>query len=292
MGRARHGKTLQRMNAIREIAEGRQPITVRGIAYALFIRGMTDSMATRNTQMVSRLVTQMREEGSLPWEWIVDNGRPVCATPSWDDPEAFMDSVLSQYRKDYWSHQPYDVRLWSEKATVAGTLAPVRKRYGVPFQFLKGFNSATEAYKAAQSNFHSSSRYESILLYIGDHDPSGLYMSEVDLPGRLERYGGQAVIQRIALTSDDGPALDLPSFPVEDKRTDPRFKWWEQNGFGPRCWELDAMDPNLLRLRVEQAILEYIDLIAWKRCEVTEQAESASMQEFFRSYPILGQVSK
>ena len=39
-----------------------------------------------------------------------------------------------------------------------------------------------------------------IVLYAGDYDPSGLYMSEHDLPDRLARYGGNHVtLKRIAL---------------------------------------------------------------------------------------------
>ena len=35
-------------------------------------------------------------------------------------------------------------------------------------------------------------------LYVGDFDPSGLYMSEVDLPDRLAKYGGDNVrVKRI-----------------------------------------------------------------------------------------------
>ena len=57
--------------------------------------------------------------------------------------------------------------------------------------------------------------------------------------------------QRIALARDD---LDgLPSFPASDKKRDPRYKWFAKN-FGNHCWELDAMDPNDLRARVEATI--------------------------------------
>ena len=162
----------------------------------------------------------------------------------------------------------------------------------MPYQAHKGFSSATAVYDAAQATRESASQYDSIVLYVGDYDPSGLHMSMVDLPKRLDRYGGQAVIERIALTPDDGLSLDLPSFPVTDKRKDPRFGWWVNAGFGSKCWELDAMDPNTLRQRVELAILGYIDPISWERCQITEQAERVSMSDFFDKYPILEHVAK
>jgi hypothetical protein len=292
MGRGRHEKTQAMMDAIAALVTERKPITVRGIAYQLFAQGLIPSMAKAQTQAVSRVVVTMREEGALPWAWVVDDGRPERRAPSWDDPEAFMASVLQQYRKNFWLQQPFDVRVWSEKSTVYGVLAPVLDRYAAPFQAHKGFSSATALYDAAQATRQASSRYQSVLLYVGDYDPSGYHMSQVDLPARLARYGGAAVVERIALTPEDGAAEALPSFPVETKKADPRYRWWVQQGCGPRCWELDAMNPNRLRTRVEGAIRAYLDLGAWERCQGAEAAELASMTAFFEQYPILHQVAQ
>ena len=49
-----------------------------------------------------------------------------------------------------------------------------------------------------------------IVLYVGDFDPSGMYMSEEDLPNRLSKYDGNHVtLKRIALTREHvrGPAI-------------------------------------------------------------------------------------
>jgi hypothetical protein len=82
-----------------------------------------------------------------------------------------------------------------------------------------------------------------VILYVGDYDPSGMFMSEVDLPERFLKYGGDHIeLKRIALTSDQ--VRNLPSFPA--KRKDPRYRWFIEN-YGRTCWELDALDPNDLR---------------------------------------------
>jgi hypothetical protein len=41
-----------------------------------------------------------------------------------------------------------------------------------------------------------------LVLYVGDWDPSGMHMSEVDLPKRLAEYGGSVEIQRMALNDE------------------------------------------------------------------------------------------
>jgi hypothetical protein len=100
-------------------------------------------------------------------------------------------------------------------------------------------------------------------------------MSMVDLPDRLKRYDGQhVVLKRVSLTQDQ--LAGLPSFPASDKSKDPRYGWFTKN-YGNDCWELDALDPNLLRDRVRKAIESHIEPEAWERCKVTERAEHSSL---------------
>jgi hypothetical protein len=143
---------------------------------------------------------------------------------------------------------------------------------------MHGFSGATPIYNVAQ---YDDGR-ELYALYIGDYDPSGMFMSERDLPDRLKKYGGDHVnFERIALTKSD--LKGLPSFPVSDKRGDPRHDWFVER-FGHRCWELDAMDPNDLRDRVQQSILELIEPEAWERCYRNQQAEQESLRTYLDAW--------
>jgi hypothetical protein len=214
----------------------------------------------------------------IPWEWIVDETRALERCSSWNDPAAFVRTVSQAYRRDYWNQQPRRVEVWSEKGTVRGVLAPVLGEYGVGFRVMHGFSGATTLYDVAQDN---DGRLL-IVLYVGDYDPSGMYMSAHDLPDRLAKYGGDHVIlTRIALTP--GHLGDLPSFPASDKKKDTRYPWFVRN-YGNRCWELDALDPNDLRALVEEAILAKIEPTAWKRCAVTEKAEQESLRTVLDSW--------
>jgi hypothetical protein len=162
--------------------------------------------------------------------------------------------------------------VWSEKATIKGMLAPVLDEYAVGFQVLHGFGSATAVKLAADSSTQDTRPL--LVFYVGDWDCSGLHMSEIDLPTRIERYGGEIKFERIALTADDLGAL--PSFPAADKKKDPRYGWYAKR-YGQRCWELDALPPNELRAKVEVAIAAQIDVEAWERCVVAENAEQESL---------------
>ena len=151
-----------------------------------------------------------------------------------------------------------------------GVLQPVLDKYGVGFRAVHGFSSATMAHDVCNDDIDRPL----IILYVGDYDPSGMYMSEVDLPNRFSKYDGDHVkLKRVALTSDQ--VRNLPSFPA--KRKDPRYRWYVEH-YGRTCWELDALDPNDLRTIVERAIVKEIDQVAWKRCRIVEKAEKESLR--------------
>ena len=74
-GRGRAKASLDLIDAMHSAAEAAQPITGRGIGYKLFAAGLIPSMARSEMAKVYRLLKEAREEGIIPWEWIVDETR-------------------------------------------------------------------------------------------------------------------------------------------------------------------------------------------------------------------------
>lgn len=276
--RGKAKKTLELEAAIHAIVDDRHPITVRGVCYALFVTGLIDSMARTNTNKISRVLTRMREDGDIDWRRIVDDSRKVQHYLGWDDTDEAIRTTIEGYRRDYWQDQPTIVEVWAEKATVQGVLGPVIRDYGLPFRVMKGYGSFTAVKEAAQASQRAAHQGKDFTtLYLGDWDPSGLHMSLIDLPKRFYGYGGSGNLSRIAITPEDH---ECPWFSVHDKTGDTRYDWY-LSAHGERCWELDAINPNDLRARVEQQIMACLDLPAWDRAVEVEKAEIDSMQEFF-----------
>jgi hypothetical protein len=224
---------------------------------------------------VYRALKIAREEETIPWEWIVDETRELELVSTWKNPSKCADGFF--YRRDLWQTQPNLVEVWSEKGTVRGVLSPVLSRLGVGFRVMHGFSSATSVWQVSNQGIDDRPL---VALYIGDWDPSGLCMSEHDLPKRIEEYDGDHIeLKRIALTAEQTGRL--PSFSVEDKRGDPRYKWFKQN-YGDRCWELDAMDPRDLRRVVENEINALINRKRWERQEDIERREKQSIEVTLR----------
>ena len=278
--RGKSTASLALVDAAADILREIEPASVRAVCYRLFTMGLLNDMRKCSTNRVSTQLVWARENGLIPWEWIVDETRAVERTSSWRDPDAIINAAVRGYRRDYWQDQPRRIEVWSEKGTVRGTLAPVLSKYGVNFRVMHGYGSATALNGIAEESTKCTKPMTAF--YVGDWDPSGLHMSEIDMPTRIERYGGVVNIERIALRADD-VAGNLPSFDAATKTGDPRHRWFVDH-YGTRCWELDAMSPVVLRQRAEVAIYNTLDLGAWHHATAIEAEEVASMRAFSKSW--------
>ena len=135
-GRGKAQRSLDLTTAMYEAAEAAQPITGRGVGYKLFAAGLIPSMDRSEMQRVYRLLREAREDGTIPWEWIVDETRSLERVSTWDNPAAYARCVARSYRRDFWNQQPARVEVWSEKGTIRGVLQPVLDEYGVGFRVM------------------------------------------------------------------------------------------------------------------------------------------------------------
>src|SRR5262249_4984038 len=110
-GRAR--RSLDLIEAMYLAAEKAQPITGRGVGYKLFTAGLIPSMAMNEMQRVYRLLKEAREEGVIPWDWIVDETREIERVATWNDRDHFARTLAQSYRRDFWNQQPHRVQVWS-----------------------------------------------------------------------------------------------------------------------------------------------------------------------------------
>ena len=94
-GRGMARRSLDLIEAMRDLAETAQPITGRGIGYKLFTAGLIPSMARSEMARVYRLLKEARERDLIPWDWIVDETRSIERVSTWANPAAYAraDSV-------------------------------------------------------------------------------------------------------------------------------------------------------------------------------------------------------
>ncbi len=279
MSRGQGKRSTELVAAAEKILEEIQPASVRAVCYRLFMAGLILNMDKSATNSVSRFLRIARENGDIPWEWIVDESRGAEGVLLWENPDESINDTVRGYRRNNWQDQSTRVEVWSEKGTVRGLLGPVLDEYGVTFRVMHGYASATVVKDVA--DISADSDRPLTVLYVGDWDPSGKHMSDVDLPRRLKQYGAILNLRRIALTRAD--LKGLPSFDPETKIKDPRYRWFMQR-VGTKCYELDAMPPPKLRARVDAEIRKLIEQGAWDHALFIESVEVQSMKEFHKSW--------
>jgi hypothetical protein len=283
-------RTLDLIAFARSLLEASHPMTLRQLHYAIFSASEIDYNNTpADYKRLSRATTESRRlhrwgelngheiDDAIPGDWIVDETRQAETISVWDDAAEYADAIKRSYRRNYWQDQPQYCEVWSEKATVLGSLRPVVSELGVTVRVCHGFGST--GMESQIGNLFESIGKDITVFYLGDHDPSG-HDIQRDIHARAQRASGRDFrLVRLAIHPGDIQAFRLP--PQRIKVTDSRAKGFEQR-FGAQAAtvELDALPVDELRGRVKDAVQELIERELWDRQVNVEKVELASIREF------------
>lgn len=220
---------------------------------------------TKNTQKnykrLGGIISKGRMAGHIDWDQIVDLVRSLHSQIAYPTPRRFMDIMLPLYQKDMWKSQGKRIEIWIEKEALTGVIAGVCSKLRVPYFACKGCPSQSSVYEASKRILDVYEKDEEhVILYLGDHDPTGLNIDR-DIETRLmkmTRY--DIVMHRIALTMDQIKEFRPPPNPA--KTTDPSYKSYVKE-HGESCWELDALDPMYMADMLHDEIWEYVDPDLW-----------------------------
>lgn len=268
------GKNLPLASVAGQIALDEHPITLRGLLYRIVSAGWLPSTDREHYARVGRVMTTLREEGIIPFAWIVDNVRATEKPSSWSGLDDFLETVQSAYRKDFWSSLPEYVHVIVEKDAIGGVLSPVTRKYDVRLSPIRGYVSLSFAHEIAEVWNRIAKPIN--VYYLGDFDASGFDL-ERDVHAKLTRYCNRPFKWcRLGVNAEDFSAFDL--IPLKPKKTDSRYKRFVEE-HGSECAELDALPPTELRRRVEEAITRHIPQAQWERLQEVERLEKESFND-------------
>ena len=293
-------KTIELIAFARQLLKECHPMTLRQLHYAVFSKSKIDydnteadykrlSRATTLARRVHRAVELQGEQADclIPHDWIIDELREAELVNLWDDAIAYMDTVKRAYRRNNWQDQPHYCELWSEKATVLGSMRPITESLGVMLRACRGYGST--GMEGQVGSLFAGIRKPITVFYLGDHDPSGHDIPR-DLYGRVQNARGQTFeMVRLAIHAADIAAFNLP--PQRIKATDSRAGAF-QDKFGERAAtvELDALPVDELQQRVRRAIEELIDVELWNRQVAVQAVELKCIAEFAETVKNLPQL--
>jgi hypothetical protein len=117
---------------------------------------------------------------------------------------------------------------------------------------------------------------EPIVLYLGDHDPSGEDMVR-DIEDRLVEFGVHDLeVRKLALTMGQIKKWKPPPNPA--KVTDSRAKAYIQK-YGDKSWELDALPPRELNRIVEEALAGIVDRSTMDEIVAREEVDKKLLRD-------------
>lgn len=267
-------ETIRQANEIiAEYAAQGFDLTLRQLFYQFVARALIAN-TQREYKNLGSVINDGRLAGLVDWDSIVDRTRNLRALSHWQSPRDIVDACSRQFRHDLWGDQPNYVEVWIEKDALIGVIEDVCNRYDVPHFSCRGYTSQSEMWSAAQRIIERGGAREgdSVVLHLGDHDPSGIDMSR-DIQDRMDLFGAVVEIRRLALNRDQVTRYNPPPNPA--KITDSRARGYIRD-HGRESWELDALDPAVIAALIEDELKKLIDPDKWKAA--AERQESARTQ--------------
>lgn len=239
---------------------------------------------------ICKFLTDARYAGMIDWEAIEDRGRVPDMHAEWANIKQLISSAVYSYRLPRWKDQDTYVELYCEKQAMESVLKPVADKYHIYFGCNKGYSSATMMYDLAQRIIRKMQQGKKCaVLYLGDHDSSGLDMIR-DIKDRIGEFvsGGANGLSYeqieklfdvipLALTTAQVRQYNPPPNPA--KITDPRAKKYIAE-YGKFSWELDALKPEILIKIAEEGILKWLDLKKYNGWIEKEETEKQALKKF------------
>lgn len=278
-------------------------LTLRQLYYQLVSRDVIPNDQKEYTRL-SKLLKEGRLGGFVDWDAIEDRLRTLEKPASWDSPADILGAAARQYRRDRMEGQATVLEVWVEKDALSNVLERVTKQYGIGLQVNRGYGSVSaiyEAYQRFREALNAGKPFR--LLYLGDHDPSGIdmirdithrifemwYGEEIDPEERLPadpeevyefaEFEQHFQVQHVALTMAQIRQYNPPPNPA--KIQDPRAGNYIQQ-YGNTSWEVDALRPEVLNGILRDAIEQHLDMDTYQAALAREAEEKERMANMIK----------
>lgn len=345
LGREWTESKAQILNDIIEITKRYQAkgfsLTLRQLYYQLVA---ADKIPNHDKvyKKLSKLKDDCVYSGLVDWALFEDRGRVPKIAYFEESIKGAIERTKEFYKLDRQKGQEKHIEVWTEKDAISDILKRVVDPYTIRLVINKGYSSSTAMYGAYQRFFQAIEEGKKIvILYFGDHDPSGLDMvrdieerilfflsngqrknkivrrvqdwlekeENPDLDRLLDEYYGlndwmekredpetgeklevfnhwkayfktKLEVKHVGLTMEQIKEINPPHNPA--KITDTRANKYIQK-FGPKSWEVDALNPEVMTDIVREAILEEINHSTYLDTLEKEEQDLKKLKEIIKT---------
>lgn len=260
-------------------AEGYK-LTLRQIYYQLVGRGIIENEA-KEYNRVGKTLEIGRYNGLIDWDMIEDRTRVPYLDYCVASIQNALEDTVEYFKYDRQEEQTYHMEIWTEKDAVSNILRKISSPYHIKLLINRGYTSSSAIYKSFKKILAESIvGRPTKILYVGDHDPSGLDMLR-DIETRLKEFGltTDFEIVHVALTKEQIDQYRLPENFA--KITDPRAHRYIAE-HGESSWELDALRPKVLHRIVNDAVLKYLDIDQFNKMLRQEEKDKIKLRRMIK----------
>lgn len=252
-------------------------LTLRQLYYQLVARNIIPNVVAEYAKL-SNVMVAARMCGHTDWDYLEDRLRIPYLEYAVNSVEEALEDTINQYKRDRQQGQSTFIEIWTEKDAVSNILKRVSEWFQVRLLVNRGYSSCSAMYRAAE-RFKSDAKPVAIL-YVGDHDPSGLDMVR-DITERLFEFQTEKIeVVHVALTMEQIEEFNPPPNPA--KVTDPRATGYIAE-HGESSWELDALSPSDLERIVREAVEKYLDKEQFNDILDAERDDITRLQDIVNS---------
>lgn len=273
-------------------------LTLRQLYYRLVSKDLIPNNDD-SYKRVGKILLNARMGGLIDWGIIEDRLRVPNTVGTWDSPKSILNTAITAYKTDRLKDQEIYLEVWVEKDALSSIVAKASHKYQIPVMVNRGYGSATAMYNAYERIKNKTNRQiddyqgrKARILYLGDHDPSGLDMIR-DVEDRIKNmlsngndyyvddYPLDFNVIPIALTQKQIKQYTPPPNPAKLKDT--RSKKYVSK-YGYESWEVDALPPNVLESVITKNIENLIDLDKYEVLKDKEELDIEKIRKFINKF--------
>lgn len=278
-----HPKTMGLIHLANEIidqlATMGYSLTLRQLYYQLVARDVIRNKQTEYKRL-GKIINEARLAGLVDWDAIEDRTRNLRGVTHYVDPTDVLGFAAGSFRLDKWANQEKRVEVWVEKDALVQVLEKACTPLDVDYFSCRGYTSQSEVYGASKRLLrYIEAGQTPVIIHLGDHDPSGIDMTR-DIIDRVNMFlapywGEEITVERIALNMNQVRQYNPPPNPA--KQTDSRYKQYKAK-HGVHCWELDALNPQVIDELITKRVLAHRDDDKWAEMEKEEEAHREKLR--------------
>lgn len=260
-------------------------LTLRQLYYQFVARNLIPN-SERSYKNLGNLISDARRAGLFDWSALEDRTRRLHKLAFWNNPKELLETARDQYHRDLWANQKIRIQVWIEKDALLGVISEICEKNDVPYFSCRGYASDSEIWNSAMRlriYVRDQNQEQLVVLYLGDHDPSGLDMTR-DIEERLRLFSvcqsEELKVKRIALTMDQIKQLKPPPNPA--KITDSRYRQYVSQ-YGNESWELDVLEPKFIEGLIHLEITKIRNLGKWQAALLQEERERKQIDRLIKN---------